>query len=212
MQIRYKYGYTGLDMDNNLPDGDNPIPDKSWTEPKITHVGAPKSPIREIGEGFEKVGSTAPEIDLIHAKETKAYRKDDPPLIDLKVTNPVSYLKRWWKRMLANEGISLSLKIKPLTAIMLITSFALVFGGTGFGVAKVFFPNSSPILKREVLHQGKLIKSGRSFYLVLSNNETYRLEMPREIDGESMINQPVLLRGNLTREPNLINVKELNPF
>jgi len=41
----------------------------------------------------------------------------EPLLVDVKVTNPVTYLRRWWEKVIGNEGISLSVKIHPLTAI-----------------------------------------------------------------------------------------------
>ena len=34
----------------------------------------------------------------------------DPPLVDVKVTNPVTYFKKWWAKIIGNEGIDFRLK------------------------------------------------------------------------------------------------------
>ena len=31
--------------------------------------------------------------------------KKDPLLVDLKVTNPIVYIKAWWKKVVANDGV-----------------------------------------------------------------------------------------------------------
>lgn len=51
-----------------------------------------------------------------------APRSEDPPLVNIKVTNPVTYFKNWWSRVIGNEGIEMkaSLKIRPLTAFLLL--------------------------------------------------------------------------------------------
>ena len=61
----------------------------------------------------------------------------DPPLIDVKVTNPVTYLKRWWKKIIGNEGMSITIKVRPITAILGITLFLAFL----FGIGKLVLPD-----------------------------------------------------------------------
>src|SRR5258708_14015908 len=52
----------------------------------------------------------------------------EPDLINFKVSNPITYLRLWWKKVIANEGVNI--KIKPLTAIILtIIAVGGVYGG-----------------------------------------------------------------------------------
>lgn len=150
--------------------------------------------------------------NLIDIEQTDKYQREDPPLIDLKVTNPVTYFKLWLKRLLKNEGIDLRVRIRPLTAIALGLAFATFFAGTGFSVAKIFFPNSSPILKREVIYQGTVQKTDTGDYFIsLPDSSLYKLRSSK-VDFNKYLNRQVLLKGNLGREPNIISVTNVMAF
>ena len=73
---------------------------------------------------------------------TRTY-KDEPPLVSLVVSNPVTYFRIWWKKVIAGEGIDLKLRIHPLTTLIL--AILLLMGG--FGVGRLTFPPQSPIIK-----------------------------------------------------------------
>src|SRR5258705_10736413 len=99
----------------------------------------------------------------------------EPDLINFKVSNPVTYLRLWWKKVIANEGINI--KIKPLTAIILtIIVVGGVYGGgylTAMNILRKipivnqFVPPSSPAPNpfRDTAYAGILRKSGEKFYL-----------------------------------------------
>lgn len=152
---------------------------------------------------------------LIEATQDNTYKKDDPPLIKVQVTNPVTYLKLWLKRLLRNEGIDLRIKIRPLTAIAIFLTFAIFFAGTGFSVGKIFFPNSSPILKREVVFQGvvKKLQTG-DFYLQIDDSNLYKLKPTSKIktNFQDLLNREVMVKGNLTREQNTVDVSQIVAF
>jgi len=57
----------------------------------------------------------------------------DPPLVDVKVTNPVTYLKKWWNKVIGNEGMEFRFRVKPLTAI----AISLVVVTVAFGLGQV---------------------------------------------------------------------------
>ena len=62
----------------------------------------------------------------------------DPPLISVQVTNPVTYLKLWLSKILRNDEIYMSIKIRPSAIISGAIALAILFGGFGFGL-KYFF-------------------------------------------------------------------------
>lgn len=142
-------------------------------------------------------------------------KDEDPPLFSFKVTNPVTYLKHWLNRLLRNEGIDLRIRIRPLTSLAIGIAFASFFAGTGFSVAKVFFPNSSPILKREVAYQGTIQKtSNNQYYLGMADAQLYRLRLhdDSQIKLKDYLNKQVLVKGNLGKEPFVISVNEIISF
>ncbi len=154
--------------------------------------------------------------DPIHITQTNKYsEKNDPPLVDVKVTNPVTYLKEWLKRLLKNEGLDLRIKIRPLTFVAFALALTASFG-TGFNVARVFFPNSSPILHREVSYQGTVQKTENGvFFLSLADNSLYKLttKSPNALNTlESSVNKQALIKGNLGAEAGAIDVKEATSF
>lgn len=82
--------------------------------------------------------------NLLEASEVKAdLRKKEPPLIDLKVTNPITYIKSWWRKIMGGEGIDLRFKIKPLTAM----AMTIVIATIGFGVGRFTISMEQPYIK-----------------------------------------------------------------
>lgn len=143
-------------------------------------------------------------------ENNKYSAKVDPPLVSVSVTNPITYLKLFINRLLKNEGITI--KIKPLTAIAMIIALSTAFG-TGFNVARIFFPNSSPILHRTVTLQGTIQKSENGqYYLSLPDNTLWILRSASPNSLTNTANKQALVKGNLTAEANVINVSEIMPF
>ena len=82
-----------------------------------------------------------PPITVTTNNPTSVNTTNPPDLVNLKVTNPLVYIKYWWKRILANEGLEAKVKVKPLTIFGLaIIIFSGVFGLGGV-VFPIFFPN-----------------------------------------------------------------------
>src|SRR5690349_2154796 len=64
----------------------------------------------------------------------KAANKNTPkdqPLVSFSITNPITYLKRWWKSVMSKEGVDVSFKVHPITAIAI--AVVLVAGGASAG-------------------------------------------------------------------------------
>ncbi len=190
-------------MEDNLPKSDNQF----WYENQPNH-----------NEPLQPQPEPAPAGPPIQITENKKYsEKNDPPMVDVKVTNPVSYFKKWVKHLLGNEGIDIGFKfkVKPLTAIALMVALAVSFGtgyGTGLNAAAgVLFPNSSPLLHRTVMYQGNLQKAGDKYLLILPNSDTYTLKPKSNtnINFQNLTDGPVLVKGNLTREAFVIEPSEV---
>lgn len=195
------------------PSGDSSGAVKEQVVPDLSTFVHPDKPLKASWEPKSQQKDEYHTPKVMEVEDTTRYKRDDPPLIDIKITNPVKYLKLWLKRLLKNEGIDLRVRIRPLTAIAMCMAFATFFAGTGFSVAKIFFPTSSPILKREVSYQGVVQKGGNGYYyLVLSDGVMYKLTPKSKLNLDQYLTQSVSLKGNLTREPNVINVSEVISF
>lgn len=158
-----------------------------------------------------------PQALFIH---TSTKPSDDDPLFEAKVNNPFSKFFNWIKKLIKSEGINI--KIKPLTAIGIALALSVGFGsGYGIGynsalnqIAKTFFPNSSPIFHRPISLQGTIQKSeSGQYYLSTPDNASWLLKLKNNnINLDNVLNKQVTVKGNLTKEPNVIEVDEVISF
>jgi hypothetical protein len=136
---------------------------------------------------------------------------EDPPLLDVKITNPLTYIKKWWQRIIGNEGVDFSLRVRPLTAI----AIALIVTSIAFGIGKIVLPFSIPFFKynpepislptsdpwRETALIGTLqfsIETGK-FYLITSSSEAITLNVPNNIDLREFINRRIFAAGKYNK-------------
>lgn len=159
-------------------------------------------------------------------KKPNLYKPNDPPLFSFQITNPVTYFKLWFKKVWANEGIVLHLRIRPLTIIVV----ALLLTGTSFGIAKYLatflpfevFPNSTPAPSSlptptpnpwiETAFAGVLQKSDNKFYLVIPSGEAIILEIPSNINLGTLVGKRILASGaysQITRTLKVINASNM---
>jgi hypothetical protein len=141
--------------------------------------------------------------------------KEDPPLVSLKVTNPVTYIKIWWKKIIGNEGISFAFKVKPLTAIVLTMVVMAGLTGTGFSIAWLTFPETSPIVKyipqlvatptpnpwKETAFTGNLkyTEATKRYFLVTTSSEAITLQVPDNIDLSKFVGKRIMASGNYNK-------------
>lgn len=147
----------------------------------------------------------------------------DPPLLDVKVANPVNYLKIWWAKVIGNEGIDISFRIHPLTAI----TIAAVIGGLGFGLGRITVPD--PLVKyvpflvttpsptanpwRETAYTGTLRYSEltKKYYLEVgtsSGGETINLEILPNLNLAKFVGRRILAIGMFNEQSNILKVRE----
>lgn len=131
--------------------------------------------------------------------------EQDPPLVDVKVTNPVTYLKKWWNKVIGNEGMEFRFRVKPLAAI----AISLVVVTAAFGLGQVDpaittkpIPTPIPEVWRETACTGTLQFSDTTgkYYLVTTPAEAITLDVPENFDLKDLIGKRVFAVGeyNLT--------------
>lgn len=139
------------------------------------------------------------------------FSKLDPPFISFSITNPVTYIRKWWKGVMDGEGVDLKLKIHPFTAVLII----LAVGGASFGVGRLAVPE--PILKYipilatpqpsatpnpwvETALTGMLQKQGETFFLLGNETQAIKLEIVQAIELESYIGKRILASGQFNAQ------------
>lgn len=160
-----------------------------------------------------------PQVTKTTTKVTREKKSEPPPLINLKVTNPIVYIKAWWKRIVGNEGIKLTLQIKPLTAITL----TLIVSGIGFGLGRITLPpplvEYIPVLQppaatptpnpyREAAFTGKLQTSGNRYYLLTNSSEAIYLDVPSTINLKNLVGKRIMAVGNYNKDTRTMVVSD----
>lgn len=147
----------------------------------------------------------------------------DPPLVDVKVTNPITYLKNWWAKVIGNEGVEFGFKIRPLTAIVI----AAVIATIGFGVGHFVFPYKIPFFEyqtspkpvatttpevwKETAFIGTLKYSfiTKKYFLVTSSSaEAITLSVPENLNLESLVEKRIFAAGSYNKSTRTLIVTD----
>lgn len=159
-------------------------------------------------EGIEFVKVTQQKTDL---------RKKEPPLVDLKVSNPVTYIKTWWRRIIGNEGIEFKLKVKPLTAISITIIIVTVTYGLGrfklpfkipfFEYSSEYEPTPIPDSSRETAFTGILRASTKDkYYLLTQSSEAITLEVPEKVVLSELVGLRIFATGRFNPDTRTLTV------
>lgn len=142
---------------------------------------------------------------------------DDDPIFEAKINNPFSKFFSWIKDFIKRNQ-NITIKIPIIGILVAISSFGAGVGSGynwGFNAAlSKLFPNSSPVLHREISLEGVIQKSASSKYYLQSKDNLWTLKPKQPItlaNLDSLVNQEVKILGNLTREANLVEVSEIIP-
>ena len=172
----------------------------------------------EVGEKTEKVYSEG----LISAKKIKTdLRKKEPPLVDVKVTNPVTYIKSWWKRVIGNEGIDFRVRVKPLTAI----AISIIILTVTMGVGRFVFPFKIPFFVytseegavtsdkvdyRDTAFTGELRHAllTNRYYLTTGSSEAINLQVPDNVDLKDFVGRRIFAVGKYQEETRTLLVAD----
>ena len=142
----------------------------------------------------------------------------DPPLVDVKVTNPVTYFKKWWKKIIGNEGVDFRFHIKPLTAFLIAAIIAAIAFGSGVVVTDEIpngtgAPTATPQdLWKETAYTGTLqySDSKNTYYLLTSSSpEAITLEVPSEVNIPSLVGKRILAIGDYSKSTKILKVTDI---
>lgn len=142
----------------------------------------------------------------------------DPPLVSLKITNPVTYLKLWWKKVMANEGVDIRFRVHPLTAMAIVT--ALVTAGVGVG--RFTLPASNPIVRyvpqlgptptpnpwKDTAFTGVLRYTAATerYYLATGDGEAITLQVPARVNMAKLVGKRIFATGRLNIVTHVLQV------
>jgi hypothetical protein len=147
----------------------------------------------------------------------------EPPLVT--VTNPVTYLRRWWEKVMGKEGIDFRFTIHPVTAILITAVVATL----GFGVGRFVLPESieipffefgaAPTAKpsptsvpvwKETAYSGKLQFSETlgKYFLLTTSSEAITLSVPTNINLEPLVGRRIMAVGMYNKSEKLLEVSD----
>jgi len=148
-----------------------------------------------------------------------------PDLLNVKITNPLVYIKYWWKRIMANEGIDLRLRVKPLTVFgVSLIAFSLAFGLGGVVLPVAFpglklngilYPSPTPTpetIWKDTALKGTLTKSNTipvKFYLVTTSTEAVTLEVPVGFNLITVVGKRILAVGTYNSKDKVLEVEDI---
>src|SRR5260221_2708014 len=142
----------------------------------------------------------------------------EPDLINFKVSNPVTYLRLWWKKVIANEGVNI--KIKPLTAIILtIIAVGGVYGGGYIAAMNILrkipvvnqfvpTPIPEPIITKDTAYAGILRKSGDKFYLQTGDGQAINLIAPKNVNLDNLVGKRIFATGVFNMQTEYLTVTD----
>lgn len=141
----------------------------------------------------------------------------EPPLIT--VTNPVTYLRLWWQKVMNKEGVDFNFRIHPITAFLI--SFGLgagLFGAGRYsvnipflkynsGIVTTSTPTSAPSWK-ETAFTGKLQYSvtTQKYFLITTSSEAITLQVPNNLDLLTLVGKRIMAVGEYNKEQKLLKV------
>ena len=136
------------------------------------------------------------------------------------------YIKYWWKKIMANEGIEVKIKARPVTVFgVALIVFSLAFGLGGVVLPSFFpwvkinneiitTPSPTPIssVTKDTALRGKLTKTNSiptKFYLVTSSTEAVTLNVPTGFNLNLLVGKRILAVGIYDSKNKILEVKDI---
>lgn len=164
--------------------------------------------------------SSNPFIDVDTSKPD--LRKKEEPLISLRITNPITYIKSWWKKVMNKEGVDFRFKIQPLTAI----AMTIIIATIGFGVGQFTITKQKPYVHytpftqptptptpnpwRDTAFSGTLRFSKKmgKFYLLTNSSEAINITVLENVDLEKLIGRRIFATGEYNENTHTLIIYE----
>lgn len=166
-----------------------------------------------------------PPISVTTNTDQRISTTTPPDLVNVKITNPLVYIKYWWKRIMANEGIDLRLRVKPLTVFgVSLIAFSLAFGlggvvlpvaFPGLKINNLIYPSPTPtpeIIWKDTALKGTLTKTNTDpikFYLVTTSTEAVTLEVPVGFNLITLVGKRILAVGTYNSKDKVLEVEDI---
>ena len=144
-----------------------------------------------------------------------------PPMVDVKVTNPVTYFKLWWEKVMGKEGVYFSFRIHPITAFLIVFGFSAgVFSVGRYSVNIPFLQYetvetakptaTADVVWKETGFTGKLQFSEKEqrFFLLTTSSEAIVLSVPQNLDLTSLVGKRIFAIGEYNKAQRLLKVTD----
>jgi len=206
-------------MSELFPDNDTP---KDSIHSTVAHNLA-----RDMSGHFLKKIKETKLPPLVSTNDSVTSQKEiDPPVVNFRITNPLTYIKAWWKKIMGNEGVELSghIKVRPMTAVAIPTFIilALVTGAISIGVLVNYIANSpaapfvpaallpTPTIDpwRESAFTGLLRQTGATYYLVTGDGEAITLSVPQNTSLQKYLGKRIFATGRYNSQTGVLIVNE----
>ena len=143
----------------------------------------------------------------------------DPPLVDLKVTNPITYIKKWWAKVLGNEGMEMKFKVSPLVVL----AMTIIVASIAFGVGRFSMVATAPFIKYDKVEDGERSRTttpttgdpwretaftgtvqysntiGRYYLLTTTSSEAINLDVPSNISLGELVGKRIFAAGKYNK-------------
>lgn len=144
----------------------------------------------------------------------------EPPLIT--VTNPVTYLRLWWQKVMNKEGVDFNFRIHPITAFLI--AFGLGAGIFGAGRYSVNIPflkyENNSVIKpspttesfwKETAYTGRLQYSvtSQKYFLLTTSSEAITLEVPTNLNLMTLVGKRIMAVGEYNKSVKLLKVVDI---
>jgi hypothetical protein len=148
----------------------------------------------------------------------------EPPIVE--VRNPVTYIRRWWERVMGKEGIDFRFTIHPVTAVLMVAVIASIGFGAGritlpervkipffeFGDVPISKPTSTPVNEwKETAFTGKLQYSltTQKYFLITTSSEAITLNIPAGLDLLTLAGKRIMAVGEYHKSLKLLKVSDV---
>lgn len=148
----------------------------------------------------------------------------EPPIVE--VRNPVTYIRRWWDRVMGKEGIDFRFTIHPVTAVLMVAVIATIGFGAGrvtlpdgikipffeFGEIPTSKPTSTPISEwKETAFTGKLQYSltTQKHFLITTSSEAITLNVPVNLDLLTLVGKRIMAVGEYNKATKVLRVSDV---
>lgn len=144
----------------------------------------------------------------------------------VEIRNPVTYIRRWWDRVMGKEGIDFSFRIHPVTAIVSSAVIATIGFGAGrfvvpetlnipffeFGDTLSTTPQPTPVNEwKETAYTGKLQHSTSSnkYFLLTTSSEAISLDVDANIDLSKLVGRRIFAAGKYNKQLRTLKVVDV---